>query len=77
MRLQTQTPLSESIKRYPRDYPDKYVERRWGVRKGEIVATDEVALAETLDEIRRLIPPGLYCLALFEDDDACISEVWL
>jgi len=65
------------IYRHPRDYPDKYVARLWGVWQGEIVATDEMALAETLQQIRRMIPPGLYCLGRFEDDDPCILEVWI
>ena len=60
-----------------REYPDKYVARRWGVRAGQITATYEVKLADTLEEIRRRIPPWLYCLRRFEDDDPCIVEVWL
>jgi hypothetical protein len=69
------------VYRHPRDYPAKYVARRWDVRSpghgAQVIATDEVKLANTLDEIRRLIPPGLYCLNRFEDDDPCIVEVWI
>ncbi len=65
------------IYRYPRDYPDKFVARRWEVWAGHILATDEMALADTLEEIREKIPPGLYCLGRFEDDDPCILEVWI
>jgi len=61
----------------PRDYPGKYVMRRWDIRAGEMIATDNMELAETLEEIRGKVPPGLYCLERFEDDDPCIVEVWL
>jgi hypothetical protein len=62
---------------HPRDFPDKYVMRRWGVQAGQAVATDEMVLADTLEEIRRRVPPGLYRLERFKDDDPCIVEVWL
>ena len=65
------------IYRHPRGYPGKYVMRRWGILAGKIVATDEMALADTLEEIRASVPPGLYRLERFEDDDPCILEVWL
>ena len=62
---------------HPLDYPDKFVARRWDIYVGVLSATDDLHLAETLDEARLLIPPGLYRLARFEDDDPCIVEIWL
>jgi len=62
---------------HPRDYPDKFVMRRWGIRTGLVMATDDVKLADTLAEIRQQLPMGLYPLKRFEDDDPCIVEVWL
>jgi hypothetical protein len=62
---------------HPRDYPSKYVMRRWNISAGTMMATEEMALAETLEEIRKHVPPGLFCLRRFEDDDPCIVEVWL
>jgi hypothetical protein len=62
---------------HPRDYPDQFVLRRWDITGSILVATDEMALAKTLPEIRAKIPRDLYCLERFADDDPCIVEVWL
>lgn len=63
---------------HPRDFPGQYVMRRWDIRAGGIMlATDDMMLANTLEEIRKSVPPGLYRLARFKDDDPCIVEVWL
>jgi hypothetical protein len=40
-------------------------------------ANEEYVTADTLDEIRKHIPPGLYCLPRYADDDANIVFVWL
>ena len=65
------------IYNHPRDFPDKYVMRRWDIRANEMQATDDMALADTLEEIRLSVPRGLYRLERFRDDDPCIAEVWL
>lgn len=62
---------------HPRDFPNKYVMRRWDIRAGQMAATDDMALADTLEEIRAKVPAGLYRLERFRDDDPCIVEVWL
>jgi hypothetical protein len=62
---------------HPRDDPDHYVMRRWEIRGSLMIATADVAQADTLEEIRQAIPPGLYCLPRFAEDDPCIVEVWL
>jgi hypothetical protein len=63
---------------HPRDFPDKYMMRRWEIREpGVMQMTDDIALANTLEEIRLSVPPGLFCLERFKDDDPCIVEVWL
>ena len=63
---------------HPRDLSDKFVMRRWDIRaNNEIQETDEMALADTLEEIRLSVPRGLYRLERFRDDDPCIVEVWL
>lgn len=62
---------------HPRDFPDKFVVRRWDIGAGVVTATDEVRVADTLEEIRRLIPFGLFRLGRFEEDDPCIVELWL
>jgi hypothetical protein len=65
------------IYEHPRDYPYQYVMRRWDIRGGSMMATDETAFAGTLEEIRDKVPAGLYRLARFAEDDPCIVEVWL
>lgn len=62
---------------HPRDYPAHYVMRRWDVRGSVLIATDEMALAGSLEDIRKAVPPGLYRLPRFPEDDACIVEVWV
>jgi hypothetical protein len=62
---------------HPRDYPDQFVMRRWAVSADLMLATDDMALADTLVEIRKKVPPGLYRLERFADDDPCIVEVWM
>jgi len=49
---------------HPRDYPTKYVLRRWDICANCMIATDEMAFAETLAEIRKMVPPGLQAHAI-------------
>lgn len=66
-----------TIYAHPRDYPADYVMRRWEIRDNQMIATDEMALAASLEEIRKRVPYGLYRLPRSENDDPCIVEVWL
>lgn len=67
----------------PRDYPDKYVARRWtieavspGIYKEK--ATNDVVISKSLDEIRRqMLWRGLAKLDRFINDDPIILETWL
>jgi hypothetical protein len=61
---------------HPADYP-----RHWAVRASTIrpegpVPDDRVQLADSLEEARALIPPGLTCIPRFTNDIPCIEEVW-
>lgn len=66
----------------PSDYPGKWVVRRFAITRTEDeivgVAKDNEPLivADSLDEARKVIPPGAYCLGRHEDDDPVIYEVW-
>lgn len=62
---------------HPRDYPGQYAMRRWDRRAGTMLATDDMALADSLEEIREALPPGLYRLGRFPDDNVSIVEVWV
>jgi NAD-dependent SIR2 family protein deacetylase len=63
----------------PTDFPGKFVVRRHVIFHGqtEPQATTEHFVADSLDEIRRMVPQGLVRLARFDEDDAKIVEVWL
>lgn len=71
---------------------EQYVLRRWDITDGrgprrakgnsgggnnQMIPTSEIVLAETLEEIRKQVPAGLYRLERFADDNPCIVEVWV
>jgi hypothetical protein len=62
-----------TIFRYPKDYPNNYVARLFIYdRPG-----NDIRLANDLDGIRKLIPPGLFKINRDKDDDPCIVETWV
>lgn len=61
----------------PSDYPDKFVARRWDISNGVTVATSDMFTADSLEEVRTLLPQGLHCLRRFSGDDPTIAETWL
>jgi hypothetical protein len=61
----------------PRDYPMQYVLRLWELRDEKMIATNQMGLADSLEEVREMLPPGLFRLSRFDNDDPCIVEVWL
>jgi hypothetical protein len=63
----------------PRDFPGKYVARRHDVLRGPTPsrASSEYFTADTLEEIQSRIPPGMYRMNRYEDDDPNIVETWI
>jgi hypothetical protein len=63
----------------PTDFPGKFVARRHDIFRDrkEPQVSEEHFVADSLDEIRNLIPFGLACLTRSEEDDAKIVETWL
>ena len=62
----------------PADMPDSYVARRFEVSRQGAVATDEVVVADTLEEIRdRLAAKGLCPVSRAEMDPPQVVETWL
>jgi hypothetical protein len=58
--------------------------RRQAVARPHLVMPPEpdhvfraVLIADSLDALRGLLPPGLHKMDRFEDDDPVITEVWL
>jgi len=61
------------IYKHPKDYPDKYVARKWILDE----PTSEAVFANTLEEARLAIPKGLIRMERNNQDDPCIVEIWL
>lgn len=62
----------------PRDYPDHFVARKFLVGpNNQPLATQDMFVADSVEEVRALLPPGLVCLARSPSDDLRIVESWL
>lgn len=68
-----------TVYRSPSDYPGKWVLRAWDIVRGSPSAQPrhECDVADSLDEIRELLPPGLHCLGREHADDPVIYESWI
>ena len=62
-----------TVYKHPRDYPDKFVARKFIMDK----PTSEILICESLEEVRMLLPPGLTRIERDEDDKPVIVEVWM
>jgi hypothetical protein len=62
-----------TIYKRPADFPQGFIARRFELDK----PTSDTRTAFTIDEIRSLIPPGLYRIPRHANDDPCIVEVWI
>jgi len=63
----------------PPDYPGKFVARLFIVRQGdpEPRATGDMAIAQSLESVRTMLPWGLALVPRSEGDDPAIVETWL
>lgn len=61
----------------PSDHPGKFVARRHVVGRGEVRPTDDHHIADTLAEVRDMLPAGLYPLPRQPGDDPVIVESWI
>lgn len=60
------------------DFPGKFVIREWVVACGqEFPKADPLVIADTLEEARKALPPGLTMIPRFNHDDPCIVEGWI
>lgn len=64
---------------HPKDHPDSFVARLWIVELDAklIIATSDMFVASTLEELRSLLPPGLNRIPRYASDDPIIIEAWL
>lgn len=58
---------------HPADYPGKYVARLWDGNE----PTRFIALADTIENIRKIIPPNMMRVLRAQQDDPCIVEIWI
>lgn len=65
------------VYRYPADYPNKFVVRRWELVQGRKIATSFVQTADSLEEIRKCVPPKMSAVSRSYSDDPAIVECWL
>jgi hypothetical protein len=65
------------ITRRPLDFPEHYAMRRQLVLKGRIAFAQFAGVYDTLEEARKDIPQGLYCLGRDPNDDPVIVESWI
>lgn len=66
-----------TVYRHPLDYPDSFVARRWDIGSGVTNVTNDMFVADTLIEVRALLPPGLVCMERLPHDQPQIVEVWI
>lgn len=76
---QAQTLSIWTIYDHPLDYPHGFIARRWSITGKGAEATNDVVTADTLVEVRRLLPAphGLFRLPRQDGDDPKIVESWI
>ncbi len=60
----------------PTDYPTQFIARRW-LATLPPTPTSEVLVANDLNSVRKLLPPGLYCIPASPHDGPYIIETWI
>jgi len=63
----------------PSDFPGKYVIRKWILARGfqGPIPTDQKYIADTLEDVRKNVPPEMVKMERYDQDDPTIVEVWL
>lgn len=61
----------------PFDLLNKYVARKHAISPGVVTLTEEVITADSLEELRERLPPGLHRMPRHPTDDPTILECWL
>jgi hypothetical protein len=60
-----------------RDFPGVFVCRRNEIGPGTVTITEDHFTGDSLDDIRRQLPPGLHRMDRHPEDDPNIIETWL
>ena len=61
----------------PTDYPNKYTARLFLIGNGNTYATSALMVEDTLEDIRKGIPPFFTRVDRDSKDDPVIVEVWI
>lgn len=61
----------------PKDYPNEYVARVLDVAPGTVEPKEICGRAESLEELRKTLPPGLSRIPRSPQDDPEIVETWI
>lgn len=61
----------------PDDYPSKFVVRKFDIVGQMIMPTEEINLADTVDEARELVPEGLCLIPRSPEDHINVVESWV
>ena len=65
----------------PKDYPGKFVVRRWSVTPFEngvqLVPDSAAFVGDTLEKVRAAVPASAIRTPHYPGDDPCIVEIWL
>lgn len=64
---------------HPTDVPEPFgfTIREWKVTAAGATSESRVDFAMTLEDARKRVPAGLYCLPRSPDDDPVIVETWI
>lgn len=62
---------------HPEDFPEHYVARRWVTSEVGALPTEDVLIADTLEELRAKLPRGLVLTHRMPQDDPAIVEIWI
>ncbi len=65
------------IYKHPKDYPDKWIVRRWTVDSNGSQPDLMHAEADSLELARTFIPGGMVRLSRNRDDDEAFYESWV
>ena len=67
-----------TVYRRPRDYPDRWVARRFEIgARSDPLPTNDMFVANSLPELRALLPSGLACIPRSPGDDFVVVESWI
>jgi len=61
----------------PKDYAGKFVARLFDIQAGDVCSTRYIMIRDSLEDIRKEMPAGLYRLDRTQDDDLELLEVWV